>query len=170
MLPKDIKTVLDIGLLESWQSTSQKFCLEKNNFVSWYTTVQCIPWEWKKFIRRKGNLPADNYGDFRHDVSVWTGFFTKLSQVKTKQIYDSLVWESFIPSTTKKKLLEKFKIGERLKIIGGGGGGGGHPAPPHPFILQNCVEGLICSLMPEENETFEHMFLDCTFNKSYGQI
>ena len=26
------------------------------------------------------------------------------------------------------------------KIIGGGGGGGGgHPAPPHPFILQNCV-------------------------------
>ena len=20
-----------------------------------------------------------------------------------------------------------------------GGGGGGHPAPPHPFILQNCV-------------------------------
>ena len=25
------------------------------------------------------------------------------------------------------------------KIIGGGGGGG-HPAPPHPFILQNCVQ------------------------------
>ena len=22
---------------------------------------------------------------------------------------------------------------------GGGGGGGGVPAPPHPFILQNCV-------------------------------
>ena len=22
----------------------------------------------------------------------------------------------------------------------GGGGGGGHPAPPHPFILQNCVD------------------------------
>ena len=21
----------------------------------------------------------------------------------------------------------------------GGGGGGGNPAPPHPFILQNCV-------------------------------
>ena len=26
------------------------------------------------------------------------------------------------------------------KIIGGGGGGGGDPAPPHTFILQNCVE------------------------------
>ena len=23
--------------------------------------------------------------------------------------------------------------------MGGGEGGGGHPAPPHPFILQNCV-------------------------------
>ena len=30
-------------------------------------------------------------------------------------------------------------LGNLSKIIGGGGGGGGGPAPPHPFILQNCV-------------------------------
>ena len=43
-----------------------------------------------------------------------SGFFTKLSQVKTSQIYDSLVRKTFIPPMAKKTLLRKFGIGEEL--------------------------------------------------------
>ena len=94
LLLKGTKTVLDlyipVGLLESYQSISQKFGLENANFISWYSTVQCIPWEWKEFTCHTGNLPADNFSDFRHGIFI-LGFFAKLSQVKTNQIYDSLV-------------------------------------------------------------------------------
>ena len=82
LLSKGIKTVLDlynpVGLLESWQSISQKFGLENANF---------IPREWKEFIYHTGNLPADNFSDFRHGIFI-SGFFTKLSQVNTNQIYE----------------------------------------------------------------------------------
>ena len=94
---KGIKTVLDlynsVGLLESWESVSQKFGLENSNFISWYNTVQCIPREWKEFIRDTGNFPFDNFSDFRHGAFI-SGLFT---QVKTNQMYDSLVRKSFIP-------------------------------------------------------------------------
>ena len=117
MLSKGIKTILDlynpVGLLESWQSISQKFGLENANFISWYSTVQCISREWKEFIRHTVNLPVDNFSDFRHGVFI-SGFFTKLSQVKTSQIYDSLVRKTFIPPTAKKTLSGKFEIGEEL--------------------------------------------------------
>ena len=67
LLSEGIKTVSDlynpVGLLESWQSISQNG-LENANFISWYSTVQCIPREWKEFIRDMGNLPADNFSDF----------------------------------------------------------------------------------------------------------
>ena len=80
LLSQCIKTVSDlcnpIGLLESWQSISQKFGLENANFISWYSTVQCIPREWKEFIRHTDNLPADNFSDFRHGVFI-SSFFTK---------------------------------------------------------------------------------------------
>ena len=113
LLSKGIKTVSDlynpVGLLESWQSISQKFGLENANFISWYGTVQCIPREWKEFICHTSNLPADNFSDFQHGVFI-SGFFTKLSQVKTKQIYDSLVRKTFIPPMAKKTLQESLKL------------------------------------------------------------
>ena len=117
LLSKGIKTVSDlynpVGLLESWQSISQKFGLENANFISWYSSVQCIPREWKEFICHTGNLPADNFSDFQQGVFI-SGFFTKLSQVKTNQIYDSVVRKTFIPPTAKKTLSGKFEIGEKL--------------------------------------------------------
>ena len=61
-----------------------------------------------------GNLPADNFSDFRHGFFI-SGFFTKLSQIKTNEIYDSLVRKSFTPpSAAKKPFSEKFEIGEEL--------------------------------------------------------
>ena len=43
LLSKGTKTVLDIynpvGLLESWQSISQKFGLENANYMRWYSAV-----------------------------------------------------------------------------------------------------------------------------------
>ena len=56
--------------------------------------------------------------------------------------------------TTKFGLSDKFSFRRYIicwgnssfsKIIGGGGGG--HPAPPHPFILQNCVQNLLQLLL-----------------------
>ena len=80
LLSQGIKTVLDlcnpVGLLESFQSISQKFGLENTNFICWYASVQCIPREWKEFIRHTGNFPADNFSDFRHGVFI-SSFFTK---------------------------------------------------------------------------------------------
>ena len=115
LLSQDIKTVLDlcnpVGLLVSWQSISQKFGLEDANFRSWYSTVQCIPREWKEFICHMGSLPADNFNDFRHGIFI-SSFFTKLSQVKTNQIYDSLVRKTFIPPMAKKTLSGKSEIGK----------------------------------------------------------
>ena len=100
LLSKGIKTVSDlynpIGLLESWKLICQKFRLGNSNFISWYSAVRCIPREWKEFIRHTGNLTRDNFSDFRQGVFI-SGFFTKLSQVKTNQIYDSLVRKSFNP-------------------------------------------------------------------------
>ena len=98
LLSKGIKIVLDlcnpVGLLESWQSISQKFGLKNANSISWYSTVQCILREWKELIHHTGNPPADNFSDFRHGICI-SGFFTKLSQVKTNQIYDSVVRKPF---------------------------------------------------------------------------
>ena len=32
------------------------------------------------------------------------------------------------------------------------GGGGGHPAPPHPFILQNCVHIKAMTLKEQQHD------------------
>ena len=113
LLSKGIKTVSDlcnpVGLLESWQSISQKFGLENANFISWYSTVQCIPREWKEFIRHTSNLPADNFSDFRYGVFI-SGFFTKLSKIKTNQIHDSLVQETFNPQRLRRHFQESLKL------------------------------------------------------------
>ena len=60
-----------------------------------------------------GNLPADNFSDFRHGVFI-SRFFTELSQVKTNQIYNSLVRRNFISPTAMKTLSEKSEIDEEL--------------------------------------------------------
>ena len=112
LLSKGIKIVSDlcnpVGLLESWQSISKKFRLENANFISWYSTVQCIPREWKELIHHTGNPPTDNFSDFRHGVFI-SGFFSKLSQVKTNQIYDSLVRKT-IPQRLRRHFQESLKL------------------------------------------------------------
>ena len=142
--------------------------------------MQCIPRKWKEFTRHTGNLLADNFSDFRHSVFI-SAFFTRLSQVKTNQIYDSLVRKSFIPSTAEKTFLEKFEIGEELW-------------PKIYMLSSKCaiytrtrvfqykslnnilylnkhlykmkvVESPPCSFCQKENEMFEHLFVDCTFSK-----
>ena len=55
------------------------------------------------------NFPAENLSDFRHGVFI-SGFFTKLSQIKTNQIYDSLARKSFISPTAKKTFQESLKL------------------------------------------------------------
>ena len=142
--------------------------------------MQCIPREWKEFIRHTGNLPADNFSDFRHGVFI-SGFLTKLSQVKTNQIYDSLVRKTFIPPTAKKTLSGKFEIGEELwpkiymlsskcaidtrtrvfqyKILNNV-----LYLNKHLYKMKG-VESPLCSLCQKENETFEHLFVDCTFSR-----
>ena len=142
--------------------------------------MQCIPREWKEFIRHTGNLPADNFSDFRHGVFI-SGFFTKLSQVKTNQIYDSLVRKSFIPPTAKKTFSEKFEIGEELwpkiYMLSSKCAIDTRTRAFQYKILNNIlylnkhlykmkvIESLLCSLCQKENETFEHLSVDCTFSK-----
>ena len=184
LLSKSIKTVLDlynpVGLLEAWQSISQKFGLENSNFISWYSTMQCIPREWKEYIRHTVNLPLDNFSDFRDGVFI-SGFFTKLSQVKTNQVYDSLARKSFIPPTAEKTLSEKFEIGEELwhkiYMLSSKCSIDTRTRVFQYKILNNIlylnkhlykmkvVESQLCSLCRKENETFEHLFVDCTFTK-----
>ena len=184
LLSEGIKTVLDlynpVGLIESWQSISQEFGLENPNFISWYSTVQCIPREWKELIRHTGNLPADHFSDFRHGVFI-SGFFTKLSQVKANQIYDSPFQKCFIPATAKKTLSGKFGIGEELwpkiYMLSSKFAIDTRTKVFQYKILNNVlylnkhlykmkvVESPLCSLCQKENETFEHLFVDCTLSK-----
>ena len=184
LLSKGTKKVLDlynpVGLLEPWQSISQKFESENANFISCYSTVQCIPREWKEFILHTGNLPADNFSDFRHGVFI-SGFFTKLSQVKTNQIYDSLVRKTFIPPTAKTTLSGKFEFGEELwpKIymlsskcaIDTGTRVFQYKILNNVLYLNKhlykmkVAESPLCSLCQKENETFKHLFVDCNFSK-----
>ena len=181
---KGIKTVLDlynpVGLLESWQSISQKFGLENANFISWYSTVQCISREWKEYIRYMGNLPANNFSDFRHGVFI-SGFFTKLSQVKTNQICDSLVRKSFIPQRLRRHFQKSLRLvkncGKKIYMLSSKCAIDTRTRVFQYKILNNIlylnkhlfkmkvVESPLCSLRQKENETFEHLFVDCTFSK-----
>ena len=142
--------------------------------------MQCIPREWKEFIRDTGNLPADNFSDFRHGVFI-SGFFTKLSQVKTNQIYDSLVRKTFIPPTAKKTLSGKFGIGKELwpkiYMLSSKCAIDTRTRVFQYKILSNVlylnkhlykmkvVESPLFSLCQKENNTFEYLFVDCTFSK-----
>ena len=117
LLSKGIKTVSDlynpVGLLESWQSVPQKFGLENANFISWYSTVHCIPWEWKEFIRHTGNLP------WIISVTFEMAFLFQASSpnyLKSRLIrFMILLFEKPLSLRTAKKTLSgKFEIGEEL--------------------------------------------------------
>ena len=133
-----------------------------------------------------GNLPADNFSDFRHGVLFQAALPNYLKSKLIRFMTDSLVRKSFIAPMAKKKLSEKFEIGEELwpKIymlsskcaIDTGTRVFPYKILNNILCLNNhlykmkVAESPLCSLCQKEKETLEHLFVDCTFSKNYGQI
>ena len=184
---KDIKTVFDLidcqGNFSLWHPLAEKFSLSAVDFLEWYGILKCIPREWKNLVNDTSFTPEtielEQLSLYQHCVYI-KDTFTDILKVKTNQIYDSLVQKKFQPPTAKANLSQKFDISDQLwpKIytlaskctI---------ETKTRVFqykILNNILylnkqlykmrlkESPLCSFCSEEEETFTHLFLVCTFS------
>ena len=165
------------------EKLSQKFNLLAVDFLKWYGILHSIRREWKNSVKGNTFLPEtlDKQVLFRFHHGVFKGTcFYDIFKVKASHVCEIFVQKKFKPSAAKAKLSVKFKITEDLWIY----------TMASKCILDtkttifqfkilnnvvylnkqlykvNLSVSPLCSLCLKEQETFTHLFPECSYSSN----
>ena len=189
---KGILTVVDLidedGKFSSWEKLSRKFNLSAVDFLEWYRILHSIHREWKNRVKENTFLPEtldkQVLSRFHHGVFKGTWFYD-IFKVKASHIYEIFVHKRFKPPTAKAKISAKFKITEDLwsriytmaskctldtktrifqfKILNN------VLYLNKQYYKMNLSVSPLCSVCLKEQETFTHLFLECSYSSNLGR-
>ena len=186
---KGILMVVDLidydGKFISWEKLSRKFNLSAVDFLEWYGILNSIPKEWKNRVKENTflleTLDRQILSRFHHGVFKGTCFYD-IFKVKASHIYEIFVQKKFKPPAPKAKISAKFKITEvlwsRIYTMASKCTLDTKTRIFQFKILNNvlylnkqlCKMNLsvspLCSLCLKVQETFTHLFLECSYSSN----
>ena len=155
------------------------------DFLEWYGILHSIPGEWKNSVKENTFLP-ESLGKqapfrFHHGVFKDTCFYD-IFKVRASHVYEIFVQKKFKPPTVKAKILAEFKIMLHLwsriytmaskctldtktrifqfKILNN------VLYLNKQLYNMNLSVSRLCSLCLKEQETFTHLFLECSYSSN----
>ena len=173
----------DDGKFSSWKKLLQKFNLPAVDFLEWYGILHSISREWKNSVKENTFLPEtlDKQVLFRFHHGVFKGTCSyDIFKVKASHVHEIFVQTKFKHPTAKAKIPAEFKITEDLwsriytmaskftldtktrifqfKILNN------VLYLNKQLYKMNLSVNPLCSLCLKEQETFTHLFLECSYS------